>query len=302
MSNVTDNYDIAFMGHLATATIIPFQGSSFIERGGQAFFGPLAASCLNKKIATVTSIGETEGQLLEQLKSAGIDLFVQPRETTQLRVVHGNADVDERQLFLVKHGGCFSVEDIPPIKPCLIHLGGLSPQEFSLKLMRTFRARGFRLSIDIQSFLWQADIQTGAIRLADVPEKKEILGMVDFIKLDVAEGQALTGTNVMRDQARILEEGGARESVITCSDGAQAHSEGKTRFAKFTNKNMKGRTGRGDTFSGAYLAYRLDHSVEDALEFATALTSIKMESLGPFTGSLEDIFERMGGPRPPRFS
>lgn len=280
------------MGHLATAAIT-YQGNTFVERGGQAFFGPIAASCLEKRIATITCIGDTEGQLLEQLKSAGVDLFVEPRETTQLRVVHGNGNVDQRQVFLVKPGGCFSAEDIPPIEPCLIHLGGLSPQEFSVDLLRTLKAHGFRLSIDIQSFVWQADHRTGAIHLSDVPQKKEILSMVDFIKLDTAEGQALTGTNSMRDQACILEEWGARESIITCSDGAQAHCEGKITFSKFTNRNTKGRTGRGDTFSGAYLGYRLDHSVEESLEFATALTSIKMESLGPFTGSLQDVFDRM---------
>ena len=53
--------------------------------------------------------------------------------------------------------------------------------------------------------------------------------------------------------------------------------------------------GRGDTFFGAYLARRLDHSVEDSLRFAAALTSIKMESTGPFSGSLEDVIERMDG-------
>jgi sugar/nucleoside kinase (ribokinase family) len=52
--------------------------------------------------------------------------------------------------------------------------------------------------------------------------------------------------------------------------------------------------GRGDTFAGAYLARRLDHPVEDSLRFAAALTSIKMESAGPFRGSLDDIVERMG--------
>lgn len=280
------------MGHLATA-VITYQGNTFIERGGQAFFGPLAAACLKKRIAAITSIGPSEERLREQLESAGIDLFIEPRETTQLRVMHGDGDVDERQVSLVKPGGCFSIEDIPPIQPCLVHLGGLSPQEFSVKLMRALKARGFRLSIDIQSFVWQADDQTGAIHLSDVRQKKEILRMVDFVKLDVAEGQALTGTNIIRDQARILEEWGARESIITCFDGAQSHSGGKTTFSKFTNRSTKGRTGRGDTFSGAYLGYRLDHSIEDSLAFAAALTSIKMESLGPFTGSLQDVFERM---------
>jgi len=51
--------------------------------------------------------------------------------------------------------------------------------------------------------------------------------------------------------------------------------------------------GRGDTIMGSYLARRLDNSVEDSLRFAAALTSIKMESAGPFTGSIEDVIDRM---------
>lgn len=71
-------------------------------------------------------------------------------------------------------------------------------------------------------------------------------------------------------------------------------SEGKTTFTKFTNTSVQGRTGRGDTFAGAYLARRLDHSAEDSLKFAAALTSIKIESPGPFNGSIEDVIRRMG--------
>lgn len=297
MRKEMNTYDILFMGHLATATIVRFQGPTFVERGGQAFFGPLAASCLNKRIATMTRVAKTEAQLLEPLRVAGIDLFLQDQETTQLHVIHPNANVDERQVFLVKHGGYFSVEDIPPIEPCLIHLGGLSPQEFSLELMRALKTRGFRLSLDMQSLVWHTDNHTGAIHLSDVPEKKEIFSMVDFLKLDVMEGQALTGAGDLRDQAAILEDWGSPETVITCSDGALAHRKGKSSYTKFTNKSIKGRTGRGDTFSGAYLAHRLDHSVEDSLVFAAALTSIKMESIGPFTGSLKDVLERMGDRR-----
>jgi sugar/nucleoside kinase (ribokinase family) len=290
-----NHYDIVFMGHLATATIVPFEGSPFVERGGPAFFGPIAASCLTKRIATVTRIAESEGQLLGPLKAAGIDLFVQPRETAQMRVVHPNVNVDERQIFLIERGGYFCIDDMPPIEPCLIHLGGLSVHEFSLEFMQALKARGFRLSVDVQSFVWQVEDQTGAIHLGDVPEKKEILRMVDFVKLDVMEGKALTGTDVLQDQADILEDWGSSETVITCSDGALACSEGKTTFAKFTNRSIQGRTGRGDTFFGAYLACRLNRSVEDSLRFAAALTSIKMESTGPFSGSLEDVVNRMDG-------
>jgi len=288
-----NRYDIVFMGHLATATIVPFKGSGFAEWGGPIFSGPLAASCLTKRIATVTRIAESDEKLLEPLKTAGIDLYVQHRETVQMRVIHPTANVDERQISVIKRGGYFSIDDVPPIEPCLIHLGGLSAQEFPLEFLQALKARGFHLSVDMQSFVWQVDDQTGAIHPKDVPEKKEILSMVEFVKLDVMEAKALTGTDVLQDQADMLENWGSSETVITCSEGVLAQSKGKTTFAKFTNRSIRGRTGRGDTFSGAYLARRLDHSVEDSLKFAAALTSIKMESPGPFIGSIGDVIERM---------
>lgn len=117
--------------------------------------------------------------------------------------------------------------------------------------------------------------------------------MVDFVKLDAMEGQALTGADVLPEQAEILEGWGSSETVITTSEGAQARSKGKTTFVKFTNRSTRGRMGRGDTFMGSYLARRLDHSVEDSLRFAAALTSIKLESTVPFRGSLDDVLERM---------
>jgi sugar/nucleoside kinase (ribokinase family) len=293
-----NRYDIVFMGHFGKGTVFPFKGSSFPEWGGPIFSGPLAASCLTKRIAAVTRIAESDEKLLEPLKTAGIDLFVQHRETVQMSVVHPNVNVDERQIFFIKRGGYFCIDDMPPIEPCLIHLGGLSDHEFPLEFMRALKARGFNLSVDMQSFVWQVDDQTRLVHSGDVPEKQEILRMVDFVKLDVMEAKALTGTDILQDQADILEDWGSSETIITCSDGVLARRKGKTTFARFTNRSIQGRTGRGDTFSGAYLARRLDHSVEDSLRFAAALTSIKMESTGPFTGSLEDVIERMGDPVP----
>jgi sugar/nucleoside kinase (ribokinase family) len=58
-------------------------------------------------------------------------------------------------------------------------------------------------------------------------------------------------------------------------------------------RSSSGRTGRGDTTFGAYLAWRSGHSVQEALDFAAALVSIKMESIGPFKGTLEDVIMRM---------
>ena len=288
-----NRYDIVFIGQMGMGRIVPFEGSPFVEQGSPVLFAAIAASRLGKRIAAVTKISESEEYFLEPLKTAGIDLFVEPGEITQYRVVFPTANVDQRRAFLIKGGEHFAISDIPPFEPCLIHLCCIGVRKFQLDLMRALKARGFRLSVDMQSFVLQADDGTGVVRLKDVPEKKEILDMADFVKLDAMEAQTLTGADVLRDQADMLEDWGSSETIITSSEGALARSKRKTTFVKFTNRGTRGRMGRGDTVMGSYLARRLDHSVEDSLRFAAALTSIKMESAGPFMGSLDDVIERM---------
>jgi len=286
-------YDIVFIGQMGMGRIYPFKGSPFIERGSPVLISSIAASYLGKRIAVVTKISESEEYLLEPMKAAGIDLFVQPGEVGELRIIFPTENVDERQSFVIKGGANLHIDDIPPFEPCLVHLCCLGARGFQLDLMRALRARGFRLSIDMQGFVFQVDEETGAVHLKDVPEKKEILSIADFVKLDAVEAQTLTGTDVLQDQADILEDWGSSETIITSSEGVLVRSKGKTMFVRFTNKSNRGRMGRGDTVMGSYLARRLDHSVEDSLRFAAALTSIKMESIGPFSGSVEDVLERM---------
>ena len=290
-----NHYDLVFMGHLATTTVVPFEGPTFIDRGGPLLFCSMAASCLTKRLAAVAKIPKDEEGLMAPLKAAGIDLYLQPGENYHARLVNPNANIDDRQMFITKREGYFRIDDLPPLEPCLIHLGGIggNGHEFPLEFMRALKERGFRLSVDIQSFVWHINDQTHDIRPKDIPQKREILCQSDFVKFDVIEAKALTDVDDIQEQASILEDMGSTETLITSSQGALIRSKGKNHFAKFTNRNILGRTGRGDTFSGSYLARRLDHPVEDALQFAAALTSIKMESPGPFKGSLEDVLERM---------
>jgi sugar/nucleoside kinase (ribokinase family) len=72
-----------------------------------------------------------------------------------------------------------------------------------------------------------------------------------------------------------------------------ARVKGKTYYEKFSNSSVVGRTGRGDTTFAAYLSWRLEHGVEESLKFAAALVSIKMESVGPFKGTLADVMRRI---------
>lgn len=95
------------------------------------------------------------------------------------------------------------------------------------------------MSVDMISVMLQAN-ETRVARLRDVPEKKEILSIVDYVKVDVAEAKVLTGADALQEQADILEEWGSSETVITSSEGVLAQSKGKSAFAKFTNKGIRG--------------------------------------------------------------
>jgi sugar/nucleoside kinase (ribokinase family) len=120
------------------------------------------------------------------------------------------------------------------------------------------------------------------------------VGLSDVVKLDIVEAEVLTGTRNMEEAARQVEDWGALETILTCSNGALARCRGKTYFGKFSNRSSQGRTGRGDTTMGAYLARGIDHTVQESLAFAVALASIKMETPGPFRGLLEDLIKGMG--------
>ncbi|MCK5768055.1 MAG: ribokinase, partial [Candidatus Atribacteria bacterium] len=54
-------------------------------------------------------------------------------------------------------------------------------------------------------------------------------------------------------------------------------------------QNLSGRTGRGDTCFSAYITERKDKKIEEALLFASALVSLKMEKPGPFKGTRDEV-------------
>ena len=291
-----NRYDLVFMGHVTMDEIEAKEGSARGVPGGAPYFGAFAACWSKKKIAVVTRMAEQDAYLLEPLRAAGIDVYLQPvPSTTHMRVVHPTGNVDDRLMVQTQNAGFFANADIPPLESCLIHLGALTDREFTLGFMRHLKQRGFRLSVDMQNFVRQVDTQTGVIQFRDVQDKREIVGLADTVKLDVIEAEVLTGTRNMEEAATLVEEWGALETILTCSDGAFARCKGKTYFERFSNRNSQGRTGRGDTTTGAYLARRMDHTVQESLRFAVALASIKMETPGPFRGSLEEVLARMNG-------
>jgi sugar/nucleoside kinase (ribokinase family) len=160
--------------------------------------------------------------------------------------------------------------------------------------MKGLKSRGYdSLSVDMQSFVRHVTQVTRDIEFSDVANKKDIAGMMNKLKLDVVEARILTGTEDLEKAATIVESWGCPEVLITHSQGVLARVNKVTYYEKFSNASIVGRTGRGDTTFSAYLSWRLDHDPGEALKFAAALVSIKMETPGPFRGTLEDVLTRL---------
>jgi sugar/nucleoside kinase (ribokinase family) len=287
-------YDLVFVGNAGLNEMHRFDGTTEPILGGPLFHGALATSWSDKRVAVVTRIAVADADLLEPLRKAGITVFVSPApETTRSHIYYLSDNVDDRRHVLEKTAGPLSFADLPPIEARLLHLVGVNRIEFPLDFMTDLRDRGLAFSIDMQALVRNADAQTGVVTYEDYPHKRQVAVMAEKIKLDVVEAELLTGTSDLEQAAIRFEEWGTSEVMVTSAAGALVRHERETYFEPFTNRNVTGRTGRGDATFGSYMARRVDFGVADSLKFAVALASIKMETPGPFLGTLEQVLDRM---------
>jgi sugar/nucleoside kinase (ribokinase family) len=287
-------YDITFIGHMCYDEVIPFGGAPIVAPGSAVLCGAMVAARVGKKVAAVVKMSPDEEAILKPMQEVGVDTYLIPAEvTTYSRVLHESENVDERKITLVRTAGLISIEDVPQLESRFVHLAGISDSEFDMALMKGLKDRGYSLSTDMQSFVRQITPVTHEINFGDVQDKKEIIGLMDKVKLDIVEARVLTGTDDLEQAALIVEKWGCPEIMITHSKGVLARVNGVTYYEKFSNNSVVGRTGRGDTTFAAYLSRRLEHDVAESLKFAAALVSIKMETYGPFQGTLEDVMARI---------
>jgi sugar/nucleoside kinase (ribokinase family) len=290
-------YDFAFIGHTSINQIIPFEGSPKSVSGGAVTFAAMTAAALGKRTALITKAAKRDKSIFVPLKEKGVDVFPIPsEETTHLRLIYPSQDIDFREIYQEKNAGPITMEKMPAIDASFVHLCPVTNQDFTLDLMRSLKEKGYHLSIDMQGFVRHLDPVTLKIQLGDAPGKEEAFALAERVKLDVQEAKLLTGTEDLEKAALILEDLGSRETMITRSDGVLLRCDGKTYFEKFRNRYTLGRTGRGDTTFTAYISRRMDHGPLESLKFAAAVASIKLETPGPFEGSVEEVIRRMEDP------
>ncbi len=287
------DYDIAMLGHVSRDIIVDHLGNETRLLGGAVIQSCAAASRAGAKVLVVTKAAEADAKDLGPLERDAARLIVLPSPaTTSILNVFKTSDHERRDTKLLSRAAPFGAKDLPSdAKAKIIDLAGLFVGELPDSLIEELKGRG-KIAADAQGLLRRADAQ-GAMLFADWENKKRYLPFVDYFKTDAAEAEILTGSKDREEAARMLASWGAREVMVTHNTEVIVLVEGKVYRAPFTPANLSGRTGRGDTTFASYLTRRLDHDPQDAVRFAAALCSIKMEKPGPFSGAIGEVLERM---------
>jgi len=283
--------DLLIAGHVTHDQLVDHRGQESWFTGGGAYFASFAARRCGASVLTVTRLAAADLGLLEPLRAEGAEVRAVPgATTTSIRNVFETADLDRRKVTLLAQGEAFRPEDFPPVEVSACLLTGLFRGEIPDELLQPLSAR-FPLALDLQGVLRTS--RGGVFAWQDWPAKSRLLPLIRFLKADALEAEVIAGTGDRAEAARRLAGWGAREVMITHSSEVLVYDGKQLARAAFDPANLSGRTGRGDTCFGSYLARRLDHGVGESLAFAAALTSLKMETPGPFTGTVEQVLSRM---------
>ena len=239
----------------------------------------------------VTKAADADAPGIEALRSGGADWKILPSaETTSIRNVYHTENQERRDVTLLSRADAFTPEEVPENPAGIYHLAGLFRGEIPDGMI-PFLAERAPVAVDAQGLLRCSE--GGELFFRDWEEKAKYLRMISYFKVDAAEGEILTGEVDRVRAARRLAEWGAREVMLTHNSEVILCRGGEIHRAPYTNRAFLGRTGRGDTTFAAYLVWRKAHTVQEAVTFAAALCSIKMETPGPFDGTVEDVLARI---------
>lgn len=282
------NYHTFIIGHISLDENI-FQSEVVKNIGGAVLYSSSASNALGYKTGVLTKFSLQQQRILEAFTIPRKDIIVlNSRHTTSIRNIYHSADREKRTCIALSIADPFTIVDLPrDINSQIYHFAGLIAGDFDNKMINFLHNKG-KIALDVQGFLRAVGPNQEMI-FKDWEEKKDYLPYVNYLKTDAVEAEVMTGTTDRKKAAKMLYDWGAKEVLITHNQEVLVYDGQKYYTCPLKPRNLSGRTGRGDTCFSAYITERLNRDIEEALIFASALVSLKMETPGPFKGRREDV-------------
>jgi len=280
-------YDVVYIGNYTKDTIISPSGVRYVD-GGAVNYAAHAAARIGFKVAVVTRLASEDGRVVEKFAQAGIDCFpTYTPHSTLMNLEYPTNNPDIRNLSVTETAGSITLSEVEGLQAKAAVIGTSLRGEVGLDVIQALNKKGLVLSADMQGFVRVLRDQ----KLVYEPweEMQTTLAYLDILKSDAVEAEFLTGERDIHKAAQIYAQMGPKEIVLTHKDGLLVLAEGQFHEVGFFPQRMNGRSGRGDTCLGTYVAVRLVKPPAEACVWAAAVTSLKMENLGPFNRSIGEV-------------
>lgn len=286
-------YDLMLLGPATRDVNIDYTGDVVRAIGGAVIFGAPAAHAANPSLLSAVKAAPEDSDIVDFIASFGIDkadiALLPSAKTTLMRNEYFTADRERRIGTCAAQSDPILPAELPDAEWKLAHLAGLLYGDFPNELIEHLKTRGM-VSADAQGFLRHNE--DGKLVFHDWADKRKYLPYFDFLKTDTAEAEILTGLTDRREAARQLHAWGAKEIMISNHAEMLVYDGERFYDCAVKARNLSGRTGRGDTTFSSYLAMRMSGAdIPEALLYATACVSLKMETPGAFAGSRQDVLD-----------
>lgn len=280
-------YDVLCIGNYTKDTIISPTGIRYVD-GGAVNYAAHATIRLGFKTAVVTRLAEADVHVVRTLEQAGIDCYpVYSPYSTLMKLEYPTTDPDIRHLSVAATAGTITASQVDSLQTKAAVIGSSLRGEVSPDVIQSLKKKGVLVAADMQGFV--RVLRGEELCYEPWEEMQETLAQVNIVKSDAVEAEFLTGETDLHRAAQFYAAMGPKEIVLTHKDGVLVYADGKFSDLGFYPRQLNGRSGRGDTCIGAYVAMRLIKPPREAGIWAAAVTSLKMENLGPFKLSIADV-------------
>ncbi len=288
-----NKYELCCVGHITLDKVVTPKNTVYMPGGTSYYFSHAIKHFDDINYALVTALAESEMQSVEELRAEGVEVAVMPsRHTVYFENIYGENQDNRTQRVLVK-ADPFSIDYLRQIEAQIFHLGSLLADDFSLEVVRYLSQKGL-VSVDSQGYL--REVREQNVYAVDWPEKKEVLRYVHFLKANEHEMEVLTGYTDPEQAAKEIYSWGVKEVLLTFGSMGSLIYDGETfhRIPAYLPTEVVNATGAGDTYMTGYLYQRAKGaSIEEAGCFAAAMTTLKIEGMGPFSGTKADVLQCM---------
>ncbi|MDD3359198.1 MAG: PfkB family carbohydrate kinase [Parabacteroides sp.] len=282
-------HDLCCVGHITLDKVVTPKNTVHMPGGTSFYFSHAIKHFDDIDFTLVTAIAESEMAVADDLRSKGIDVKVLPsKHSVYFENIYGENQDNRTQRVLAK-ADPFTVNQLEDTEAGIFHLGTLLADDFSLEVVKYLSEKGL-VSVDSQGYL--REVRDQNVYAIDWAGKEEALQYIHFLKANEHEMEVLTGYSDVISAAKQLYAWGVKEVLITLGSLGSVIYDGEIfyKIPAYKPKEVVDATGCGDTYMTGYLYKRAKGAgIEEAGRFAAAMSTLKIEGLGPFKGNKEDV-------------